>query len=121
MLKKLSTRIGAASAALILGAGLVQAEVVKIGVLAPLTGATASDGEEFLRGVQWAVEEANAKGGVAGYTFEVEVADVKDHSAANVSSAVERLLGKSGLSPRSQQVAGDLISSFTGGGGAEED
>ena len=97
MLKKLSTRIGAASAALILGAGLVQAEVVKIGVLAPLTGATASDGEEFLRGAQWAVEEANAKGGVAGYTFEVEVADVKDHSAANVSSAVERLLGTDGV------------------------
>lgn len=73
------------------------ADVVKIGVLAPLTGATASDGEEFIRGVEWAVEEANAAGGIAGHTFEVEVADVKDHSAANVSSAVERLLGTDGV------------------------
>ncbi|MDA7966250.1 ABC transporter substrate-binding protein [Ruegeria sp.] len=77
--------------------GSASAEMIKIGVLAPLTGATASDGEEFIRGVEWAVEEANAKGGVAGYTFEIEVADVKDHSAANVSSAVERLLGTDGV------------------------
>ena len=73
------------------------ADVVKIGVLAPLTGATASDGEEYVRGAKWAIEEANANGGVAGYTFELEVADVKDHSAANVSSAVERLLGTDGV------------------------
>ena len=77
--------------------GAAWAEEIKIGVLAPLTGATASDGEEFIRGVQWAVDEANAKGGVAGHTFTVEVADVKDHSAANVSSAVERLLGTDGV------------------------
>ena len=72
-------------------------EVVKIGVLAPLTGPSASDGEEFVRGVEWAVEDANKAGGIAGYTFETVVADVKDHSAANVSSAVERLLGTDGV------------------------
>ncbi len=55
-----------------------------------LTGPAAADGEEFVRGVEWAIEEANAKGGVAGYTFELEVADVRDQSAANVSSAAER-------------------------------
>jgi branched-chain amino acid transport system substrate-binding protein len=75
----------------------LSADTVKIGVLAPLTGPTASDGEEFIRGVKWAVEEANARGGVAGHTFELEIADVKDHSAANVSSAVERLLGTDGV------------------------
>lgn len=73
------------------------ADVVKIGLLAPLTGATASDGEEFVRGAKWAIEEANAAGGIAGHTFELEIADVKDHSAANVSSAVERLLGTDGV------------------------
>lgn len=85
------------SAAAVLMGSTALADVVKIGVLAPLTGATASDGEEFIRGVEWAVEEANAAGGIAGNTFEVEVADVKDHSAANVSSAVERLLGTDGV------------------------
>ena len=76
---------------------MAYSDVVKIGVLAPLTGPSAADGEEFVRGVEWAVEEANAKGGVKGYTFEVVVADVKDHSAANVSSATERLLGTDGV------------------------
>ena len=69
------------------------AETIKIGILAPLTGPSAADGEEFVRGVEWAVEEVNASGGIKAYTFETVVADVKDHSAANVSSAAERLLG----------------------------
>ena len=78
-------------------AGFATADVIKIGVLAPLTGATAADGEEFVRGVELAVKEANAKGGVAGYTFEVVAADVIDQSAANVSAAAERLLGTDGI------------------------
>ncbi|MEM6464462.1 MAG: ABC transporter substrate-binding protein [Pseudomonadota bacterium] len=97
MSNRLSVQLLSSAAALVLSTGLAMADVVKIGVLAPLTGATASDGEEFVRGVQWAVDEANANGGVAGHTFEIEVADVKDHSAANVSSAVERLLGTDGV------------------------
>jgi branched-chain amino acid transport system substrate-binding protein len=72
-------------------------EVVKVGLLAPLTGPNAADGEEFVRGVEWAVSEANAEGSVAGYTFETVVADVKDGSAANVSSGVERLLATDGV------------------------
>lgn len=75
----------------------VFAKTVKIGVLAPLTGPSASDGQEFVNGVKWAVDEANAAGGVAGYTFEVVTADVKDGSAANVTSAVEHLTGTSGV------------------------
>lgn len=73
------------------------ADVVKIGLLAPLTGPSASDGQEFVNGVNWAVEETNSRGGVAGHTFEVVTADVKDGSAANVSSAAERLLGTDGI------------------------
>ena len=78
-------------------AGYAEAAAIKIGVLAPLTGRSASDGQEFVNGVQWAVDEANASGGIAGYTFEVVPADVKDGSAANVTSAVERLSGTSGV------------------------
>lgn len=73
------------------------ADTVKIGLLAPLTGPAAADGEEFVRGVQWAVDEANASGGVAGHTFELVVADVRDQSAANVTSAAERLIGTDGV------------------------
>ncbi len=95
--RKAVIALAVAAGAYIAGATAASAETIKIGVLAPLTGPTASDGEEFVRGVKWAVEEANAKGGVAGYTFETVVADVKDHSAANVSSAAERLLGTDGV------------------------
>ena len=86
-----------AMALTLLAAVPTMADAVKIGVLAPLTGPSASDGEEFVKGVRWAVKEVNADGGVAGHTFEVVVADVKDHSAANVSSAAERLLSTDGV------------------------
>ncbi len=86
-----------ATATALMGASPAFAEVIKIGLLAPLTGPAAADGEEFVRGVEWAIGEANAGGGVAGYTFELEVADVKDQSAANVSSATERLIGTDGV------------------------
>tara|TARA_Y100000385_G_scaffold147968_1_gene153521 strand:- start:3407 stop:4639 length:1233 start_codon:yes stop_codon:yes gene_type:complete len=81
----------------LVGASPAFADVIKIGLLAPLTGPAAADGEEFVRGVEWAIEEANANGGVAGHTFEIEIADVKDQSAANVSSAAERLIGTDGV------------------------
>lgn len=85
------------AASLMLSPMMAVADVVKIGVLAPLTGPAAADGQEFVNGVEWAVAEANAAGGVAGHTFEVVVADVKDQSAANVSSGAERLLGTDGV------------------------
>ena len=88
---------GLLSVSVSLSAVMVHAETVYIGVLAPLTGATASDGEDFVRGVKLAVKEANEADGIAGYNFEVVVADVVDHSAANVSAAVERLIGTEGV------------------------
>ena len=69
------------------------ADVVKIGLLAPLTGPAAADGQEYQRGTQMAIDEANAAGGVDGHTFELVVGDVKDMSAGSVTSAVERLIG----------------------------
>lgn len=71
---------------------LASADVVKIGVLAPLSGAAAADGQEYVNGVQLAVDELNTQGGVAGYTFEVVVGDVGDASADAVATATRRLL-----------------------------
>jgi branched-chain amino acid transport system substrate-binding protein len=93
-MRKLSLATLAMTTAL---SGVAVADVVKIGLLAPLTGPAAADGEEFVRGVEWAIAEANEKGGVAGHTFELVVADVRDQSAANVSSAAERLIGTDGV------------------------
>lgn len=71
---------------------LAQENVVKIGVLAPVSGAAAADGQEMVNGTQMAVDELNAAGGVAGYTFEVVVGDVGDASADAVATAARRLL-----------------------------
>lgn len=89
-------RLAAAATALAIVVGApVQslAEVIKLGVLAPISGAAAADGEEFVNGVQLAVDEINDAGGIAGFTFEVVVGDVGDASADAVATAVERLLG----------------------------
>lgn len=88
-----SALLGASVAALLATGAPAFADVVKIGLLAPLTGPAAADGQEFQRGVQLAIDEANAAGGINGHTFEIAVGDVKDQSAGNVTSAVERLLG----------------------------
>lgn len=86
--------LGAAAAIGLLWAapGAADAATVKLGVLAPLTGPASGDGEDYVHGVTMAVEEANAKGGMAGSKFEVMAVDVKDGSATAVTSAVERLL-----------------------------
>lgn len=68
-------------------------EVVKIGVLAPVSGKSAADGEEMVNGAQLAIDELNAAGGVAGYTFELVVGDVGEATADSVATAAERLLG----------------------------
>ncbi|HEX2528141.1 MAG TPA: ABC transporter substrate-binding protein [Geminicoccus sp.] len=89
-----STLMTAATLALLVGSGeAAKADQVKIGLLAPLTGPASADGQEFQRGAQLAIDEVNAAGGINGHTFELVVGDVKDQSAGNVTSAVERLLG----------------------------
>src|SRR5687768_13192946 len=49
--------------------------VVKIGVAAPYTGDTADGGIQIWQGVELAVDEANAAGGILGKKIEVVPAD----------------------------------------------
>jgi branched-chain amino acid transport system substrate-binding protein len=62
-----------------LGLGLVSAPVsaaeVNIGLMCPLTGKWASEGQDMQKIVTLLVEEANAKGGVGGNTFKLVVED----------------------------------------------
>ena len=48
---------------------------IKIGVDFPLSGNEVANGEPTLNGVKLAVKEANAKGGVGGYTVELNIQD----------------------------------------------
>ncbi len=90
-LRKKLLAVATVAAALLAGAAM--ADVVKIGVLAPVSGKAASDGEEMVNGAQLAVDELNEGGGIAGHTFELVVGDVGEASADAVATATERLLG----------------------------
>lgn len=79
------------------GAESAAGKVVKIGVIAPLTGGSAADGEEMVRGAQLAAKELNEAGGVAGYTFEVVSGDTKDQTPDAVISAIQKLTSDSAV------------------------
>lgn len=75
---KLTRRALAAAAVLcaLPPAALAQAkDPVRIGLVSSRSGVFAQQGEEVIRAVQFAVEEANARGGVDGRKVEVQVAD----------------------------------------------
>src|SRR5438445_1119739 len=50
-------------------------KVLSVGITLPLTGADAEDAELIKDGAVLAIEEANAKGGVAGYKIEIIILD----------------------------------------------
>src|SRR5262245_16617218 len=82
-------RSGAAVAVLVLGLGLSacggdltsggsgddSSGPIKLGMLTPLTGSSAAIGPNMKNGAQLAVDEINAKGGVAGRKLELTVED----------------------------------------------
>lgn len=87
------TATAMAFAAVVGQPALAQDKVTKIGVLAPLTGGAAADGQEMVNGAMLAVEEINAAGGVAGYKLEIVTGDTIDQAADAVTTAFERLAG----------------------------
>ena len=52
-----------------------QADTIKVGISAPLTGFAAADGKSALTGAQLAIDEANAAGGVNGKQIELVIYD----------------------------------------------
>lgn len=63
---------------------------LKLGALMTLTGEFAMQGEAFREGVELALEEVNAAGGVAGQPLRVVIEDT--HSAAQVANTAARKL-----------------------------
>lgn len=100
-----------AAVALSYSAVFAQADVVKIGVLTPLTGKAAADGQEVVNGAQLAINELNAAGGVGGHTFELVVGDVGESSADAVATAAERLL--------SDRAMGAVLAGYASGSNFE--
>lgn len=79
--------ISIAAAAALAGAGHAQAQNIRIGFQAPLTGPAASDGKTALQGAQLAVEQINAAGGVNGRKLELVVLDDQTQPAQAVPIA----------------------------------
>jgi len=74
--------------------GSNQVQSVTIGTILPLTGATAQNGENSLRGIQLAVEEINASGGIksmGGAKLKLTVADATSNPAKAASAAINFL------------------------------
>ena len=66
-------------------------KTIKIGVIAPMTGDVKTFGESTKNGVELAVEEWNAKGGLLGKQIEIVLADDKN-DAAEATAAATKLI-----------------------------
>jgi len=90
-----------AAAASILPVSVAQAaDPLKIGVLVPMTGATAGDGARLLKAHELAAKQINEAGGIAGLggaKVELVVADTQSKPEVGRSEA-ERLISRAGAS-----------------------
>lgn len=72
--------------------------ILKVGLLGPMTGALASEGEAFEMGCEWAVEEINALGGVCGYKLEIVKGDTEDLEPSKVTAIIEKMVNEDQVS-----------------------
>lgn len=100
-LRRTGGLVGGAAAASILGgprgadAGAAAGPVVKLGAVFPLTGPWAENGNNSLHGIQLAVEDVNAQGGIksmGGARLEVVAGDCQADPAL-AASVTRRLIG----------------------------
>jgi branched-chain amino acid transport system substrate-binding protein len=77
----------AAGAVLALASAAYAQETVKIGVIQPLTGSVAYNGQAFVNGAKLAVERRNAAGGVLGRKVELVIEDGQCRPANSVNAA----------------------------------
>lgn len=85
-----------------------EAETMKLGVLAPLTGSSKETGDRTRWAVDYAVEQINAAGGVLGKTLEIEWFDIGEDQQGFIT-AMQSAVNTEGLSG----TIGYCISSYT--------
>ncbi|MBX3604970.1 MAG: branched-chain amino acid ABC transporter substrate-binding protein [Piscinibacter sp.] len=90
---------GALASATLLGACSRTPDVIKIGVGQPLSGPLAALGRDLANGVQMAVDEINAAGGVSmnGKAVRLEVVTADDRSDPEAGVAAARQLAEAGV------------------------
>lgn len=90
-----------------LSVGPASADEIRIGMSTPLTGGVASLGQHEVWGAQLAIEQINAKGGVAGSQLALDVQDNQCNPSQGITS-VESLLQN-----KPAAILGALCSSVT--------
>ena len=90
MSKRIWNAVSALAAAAVIFGGSAQAQI-KIGVIQPLTGPLAFNGNNDVNGAKLAVKEINARGGVLGQKLELVVEDGQCKPADSVNAA-EKLI-----------------------------
>lgn len=90
------------------GSGEDNAETIKIGHFASLTGPTATFGQQTQQGIEFAVEEINAAGGVLGKKIELIAEDTRSMTQ-DAGLAAEKLIG----SDKVKVLLGEVSSSLS--------
>lgn len=103
---RLISLVGAASALAI--ASAAQAEPLRVGALMPMTGDLQAYGQSSRNGVELAIAEINAAGGVMGESVVLEVSDTQTEPQAGVDAA-QRLVSVQNVSA----IIGALSSGVT--------
>jgi len=67
---------------------------ITIGSMVPLTGSSANDGREFRNGLNMAIDEVNARGGILGRTLEAVFVDTGNQTATEVVRAARQLISQ---------------------------
>lgn len=88
---------GAATLASINTSQAQQSGTIKIGQMVSLTGPLAVDGVEHRNGLELAIEEINAAGGILGMQVESVTIDSANQTAEEVSSAASLLIDREGV------------------------
>lgn len=88
------TLLAASAAALVLGAAAAKADIV-VATAGPITGQYATFGEQMKKGIELAVQDINAAGGINGEKLKLEVGD--DACDPKQAVAVANQLAKAGV------------------------
>lgn len=90
-MKRFLPLLFAASLALSACQASVDSKPIKIGFIGPLTGDVAAIGNDILNGVKWAIDDANAKGGINGNKVELVAEDARC-TGSDATSAARKLV-----------------------------
>jgi len=85
---------GATTLAALNNGAKAQGKPIPLGSMLPFTGWGAADAKAFKAGIDLAVEEINALGGILGRPIEVFYEDTKDITAETVTTAARRLIDR---------------------------